>query len=125
MCETYPTGLRCSLRHSCASWDEFLWDNHGVYLRFVGILGIRKAVLFWATFFRLLAKEDSRGDFEISFARADDGRKFNRNMDIDGRLIIWSKQWMLANRIYIDWRILGGSYGPCNGCPGCKSQLRE
>lgn len=69
--------------------DKISPDNYAVSPEirwYFGNRGLGRR-FYLATFFQIARYGVQYGDFEISFVRADDGEKFNRNMDIDGRLL--------------------------------------
>lgn len=79
---------------------------------------------YLATFFRLLAKEDSTETLRLVLPGPTTAKNSIGIWILTGGFYL-GKQWMLAHRIYIDWRILGGSYGRAKGALAAKVQLRN
>lgn len=74
-----------------------------------------------APFFRIARYRGSYADLSIDFELDMDNGSYQREVTIDGKFysltggIYVGKQWRFARKFYLDWWIVGGSYGRGNG----------
>lgn len=76
---------------------------------------------YLASFFRIARYRGSYADLSIDFELDIENGSYQRAVTIDGKLnsltagIYVGKQWRFARKFYLDWWIVGGSYGRGNG----------
>lgn len=76
---------------------------------------------YLAPFFRIARYRASYADLSVDFDLPAEAAPYQRELSVEGKLnsltggIYIGKQWRFARKFYLDWWIVGGSYGRSNG----------
>ncbi|WP_154855469.1 DUF3575 domain-containing protein [Cyclobacterium xiamenense] len=76
---------------------------------------------YLASFFQIARYRGSYADLSVDFDLGEEVAPYQREVTVEGKLyslsggIYIGKQWRFARKFYLDWWIVGGSYGRSNG----------